>query len=139
MIVLDTNVISEIIKPQPDPVAAAWLSAQPRSNFYITAVTEAELRLGVEILPEGRRKAALRMAIERAIELAIGDRTLSFDREAARHYATIASACRRIGRPMTQSDCQIAAIALAHRAVLATRNVKDFQNCGVALINPWQP
>jgi len=137
MIVLDTNVVSELLRAAPATQVEAWLSAQDGAKVYFTAVGEAELRHGVAILPAGRRRTALTKAIEDILEEDFRDRILPFDRDAAGAYAVIAAARRAAGRPISQFDCQIAAIARAHGASVATRNTADYKGCGIALINPW--
>lgn len=137
MIILDTNVISELLKPSPAPQVEAWLSALDGTQVYFTAIGEAELRQGVAIMPESRRRAALSEAIEGMLNEDFHGRILPFDRAAARAYAPIAADRRAAGRPISQFDCQICAIASAHDAAIATRNTGDFQGCGVVVINPW--
>lgn len=138
MIVLDTNVISELLRPTPAPQVEAWLASQDGASVYFTAVGEAELRHGVAILPAGRRRTALGAAIDGMLDEDFRDRILPFDRDAASAYAVIAAARRAAGRPISQFDCQIAAIARAHGASVATRNTGDYEGCGVALVDPWQ-
>ncbi len=138
MIVLDTNVISELLRTTPAPQVEAWLATQDGATAYFTAVGEAELRHGVAIMPVGRRRNALAEAIDEILEEDFRDRILAFDRAAARAYATIAANRRAAGLPISQFDCQIAAIAHAHEAVLATRNTGDFNGCGIAVIDPWR-
>lgn len=137
MIVLDTNVISELLRPTPAPQVEAWLAAQDGASIYFTAVGEAELRHGVAILPAGRRRTALGAAIDGMLDEDFRDRILPFDRDAASAYAVIAATRRAAGRPISQFDCQIAAIARAHGASVATRNTSDYEGCGIALIDPW--
>ncbi len=137
MIVLDTNVVSEFLRPAPARQVEAWLGSQDGATVYFTAVGEAELRHGVAILPAGRRRTALAKAIEGMLEEDFRDRILPFDRAAARVYALIAAERRTAGRPISQFDCQIAAIARAHEAAVATRNTADFNGCGIAVIDPW--
>ena len=137
MIILDTNVLSELLRPEPAKQVERWLSAQDGSKVYFTTVGEAELRHGVAILPAGKRRNALTIAIEGLLEEDFRDRVLPFDRDAARAYATIAAARRAAGRPISQFDCQIAAIARAHEATVATRNTSDYEGCGVELVDPW--
>ena len=138
MIVLDTNGLSELLRPTPAPQVEAWLAAQDGTNVYFTAVGEAELRHGVAVLPAGRRRDALAQAIEGMLDEDFRDRILPFDREAARAYAAIAAERRAAGRPISQFDCQIAAIARAQGASVATRNTGDYEGCGVAVIDPWE-
>ncbi len=137
MIILDTNVLSELLRPEPARQVERWLSAQDGTKVYFTTVGEAELRHGVSILPAGKRRNALTNAIEGLLDEDFRDRILPFDRDAARAYATIAAARRAAGRPISQFDCQIAAIARAHEATVATRNTSDYEGCGVELIDPW--
>ena len=139
MIVLDTNVVSELLRPAPAKQVEAWLSAQDGATVYFTAVGEAELRHGVALLPAGRRCTALSMAIEGILEEDFRNRILPFDRAAASAYAAIAAKRRAAGRPISQFDCQIAAIARAHEAAVATRNTGDYEGCGIEVIDPWLP
>ena len=139
MIVLDTNVVSELLRPAPATQVEAWLSAQDGAEVYFTAVGEAELRHGVAILPAGKRRTALAKAIEGILEEDFRDRILPFDRAAASAYAAIAAKRRAAGRPISQFDCQIAAIARAHEAAVATRNTGDYEGCGIEVIDPWLP
>lgn len=137
MILLDTNVVSELMRVAPDPSVVAWIDGQPQYRLYISALTRAEIELGIAILPEGRRKqglqaAALRMFAE------FHDRCLAFDDPAASRYAALVSARMRIGRPITVEDAQIAAIALAGGFVLATRNARDFEEIdGLSVVDPF--
>ncbi len=137
MIVLDTNVLSELLRPTPARQVETWLSAQDGSEIYFTAIGEAELRHGVAIMPASKRRAELSKAIEGMLNEDFQDRILPFDRAAARAYAAIAAQRRAAGRPISQFDCQICAIALANEAMVATRNTADFEGCGVAVIDPW--
>ena len=137
MIILDTNVLSELLRPAPAGQVERWLAAQDGTKVYFTTVGEAELRLGVAILPAGKRRAALTTAIEGLLDEDFRDRILPFDRPAARAYATIAAERRAAGRPISQFDCQIAAIARAREATVATRNISDYEGCGIELIDPW--
>ena len=138
MIILDTNIISEILRPAPAPQVEAWLAAQDGALLYFTTVGEAQLRHGVAILPTGQRRNALAKAIEGMLEEDFRDRILPFDRAAARAYTAIAAERRALARPISQLDCQIAAIARANEAAVATRNTVDFEDCGVEVIDPWQ-
>ena len=137
MIVLDTNVVSEFLRSSPEKQVETWLSVQDGAMVYFTAVGEAELRHGVAILPAGRRRALILDAIEGMLEEDFRDRILPFDSNAARAYSVIAAERRAAGRPISQFDCQIAAIARAHGAAVATRNTADFEGCGIEVINPW--
>lgn len=138
MIVLDTDVISEIFRPQPNAQVVAWLESLA-GDVAITAITLAELLAGVRRLPDGRRKRALSAHIEFAIESYRGDRSvLAFDDTAAEQYAEILVAREMAGLPINTADAQIAAICRAHRATCATRNTKDFAHTGVELVDPWR-
>ena len=137
MIILDTNVLSELLRPSPTRQVEAWLSAQDGTQVYFTTIGEAELRHGVAIMPAGKRRAELSKAIEGMLNEDFRDRVLPFDRAAARAYAAIAAERRAAGRPISQFDCQICAIARARDAVIATRNTADFEGCGVVLVDPW--
>lgn len=137
MIIVDTNVISELFRPAPAKQVETWLADQDGANLYFTTIGEAELRYGVAILPSGKRRTALTRAIEGILEEDFRDRILPFDRPAASAYAAIAAERRALGRPISQFDCQIAAIARAHGASVATRNTSDYESCGVDMLNPW--
>lgn len=137
MIILDTNVISEFSRPYPDVGVTDWMNSLAPSDPYITAITEAELRYGVSLLPDGRRRERLLARIERTLRRYFVRRILPFDSNAARSYAALAVYRRAAGRPISHPDCQIAAIAHSVGAGLATRNVTDFQDCGIEVINPW--
>lgn len=138
MILLDTNVVSELIRPTPDPRVEMWLSRQIASSIFLSAISEAELRYGVALLPMGRRRDRLTAEIENMLQEDFAGRLLPFDREAARAYAEIGVVRRAAGLPVHHADCQIAAIARSRNAGIATRNVKDFEGCGIDVINPWQ-
>jgi predicted nucleic acid-binding protein len=139
MLILDTNVISETMNPLPSPRVLDWWAQQNESGeLYITAITVAEILYGVELLPIGKRRAALQAGAERMFGKVFAGHVLSFDEEAARAFPRIAADRRGDGRPITEFDAQIAAIARSRNAILATRNTADFQGCGVRLINPWQ-
>ena len=137
MIILDTNVLSEVMKPAPSVRVLNWLGREPPSGLFTTAITQAEILYGIELLPRGRRRAALESAVEAMFEEDFAGRVLPFDSDAARFFAKIAAARRVSGRPLTQFDAQIAAIARVHHAVVATRNGADFEKCGVPVLNPW--
>lgn len=137
MILLDTNVISELTRPAPNPSVISWLDAQITEDVYITAVTEAELRFGVAILPAGRRRERLESEVENMLREDFERRILPFDSDAARLHAEIAASRRAMGKPISYADCQLAAIARCHGAAVATRNFGDFEHCGIDVINPW--
>lgn len=137
MLILDTNVVSEVMRVQPHAGVLAWIDRQASDDLHVTAVTEAEIRTGVAILPEGERRRGLAVAADRAFGMLFAERVLPFDSGAARAYAAITAARRSSGRPISQADCQIAAIARSVGAPVATRNVSDFEGCGIEVINPW--
>ncbi len=137
MILLDTNILSELMRPAPDPAVERWLAVQPDASMFISAITEAELRYGAALLPSGKRRSALTAEIDGMLEEDFDGRILPFDRLAAQAFAEIAADRRQAGRPISQADAQIAAIARSRGASLATRNVPDFDGCGVEVINPW--
>lgn len=137
MILLDTNVLSELLRPLPDPAVGRWLDSQPGTSLFTSAITEAELRLGLALMQLGRRRAALAVAIGNILADDFANRILPFDSPAAAAFAEVVASRRRAGRPISQSDAQIAAIALARSAKVATRNVPDFESCGVEVVNPW--
>ena len=137
MVLLDTNVVSELMRAAPSAEVLAWMDELPPRELYVTAVTEAEVRTGIAILPAGARRRGLAEAAERTLGVLFTGRVLPFDSDAARAYADIAAASRAAGRPISQSDCQIAAIARSRGMAVATRNVRDFSETGVELIDPW--
>ena len=137
MIVLDTNVVSELMKPAPADAVARWIADQPATTLYTTTITQAEILHGIMLLPAGKRRGALEAAAEAMFDADFGGRVLPFGGEAARAYAQIASQRRSSGRPIAQFDAQIAAIARSARARFATRNVSDFEGCGIKVLNPW--
>lgn len=129
--------LAETIRPNPAQQVVQWLNEQPADCLFITTMTEAEIRYGIAILPSGRRRDGLLAAAEHAFRELFHGRIIPFDRAAAAVYARIASDRRTIGRPITTVDCQIAAIAYAHGAAVATRNEADFIGTGVDVRNPW--
>ena len=137
MIVLDTNVVSEMMRGDPSPQVVAWLDGWPTRELFVTAVTEAEVRTGIALLPEGRRRRDLAEAAEYAFGGLFAGRILPFDSGAAHAYADIAAARRTARRSLSQADGQIAAIARAYGMAVATRNVRDFEAMGIELFNPW--
>ncbi len=138
MILLDTNVISEFMRLSPAPEVQSWMRTQSPTALFICAVTEAELRLGLQILPPGKRRDGLEVALELVLTEDFAGRVLPFDQTAATAYAQIVADRRRAGRPIMQFDAQIAAIARSRGASLATRNIDDFVDCGIRVINPWR-
>lgn len=137
MILLDTNVLSELMKPTPDPGVVGWIAVRPAATLYTTSITQAEILHGVILLPAGKRRNAFDAAAEAMFRDDFPGRILAFGSDAAPLYAQIAVARRKAGRPISHFDAQIAAIARSTGAILATRNVADFEGCGVKLANPW--
>ena len=138
MILLDTNVLSEWMRPAPAPAVIAWLDRQPDANLFLPVVAQAEIETGIACLPEGRRKASLTLTA-RVILDAFADRCLALDCNTTIHYARILARSRASGRPISVEDAQIAAIATANGLTLATRNIRDFEFLdGLKLLNPWQ-
>ncbi len=137
MIILDTNVLSELVKPSPDPNVVHWIGQKPVASLFTSTITQAEILYGVTLMPDGDRKTLLLKAVFRMFDELFAGRLLPFDAEAAMNYALIASDRRRAGRPISQFDAQIAAIARSREGRLATRNVSDFEGCGIVVVNPW--
>ena len=137
MIILDTNVVSELMRPSPSERVVRWIGLQAPASLYTTAIAQAEILHGILLLPAGRKRNLLADAAGAMFEVEFGNRVLAFDAPAARVYAEIASDRQRAGRPVSQFDAQIASIARGARATLATRNTSDFEGCGVNLVNPW--
>lgn len=138
MTVFDTNVVSELMKSYRSPQVVAWMSGLAADDSFTTTVTVAEVLYGIEILLKGKRRENFLRQAESTFRDDFGGRILSFDERAAHEYAQIASERRRRGRPIPFADAQIAAIARANGALLATRNMDDFEGCGVRLVNPWE-
>lgn len=137
MILIDTNVISELMRPNPAPAVLAWFGGQDATALCLSAVGEAELRRGTASLPDGKRRDRLIAEIDAMIAEDFEGRVLPFDCAAAQAFAAIFVDRRNAGRPISFPDCQIAAIAYASGAAMATRNVADFEGCGVEVIDPW--
>lgn len=137
MIVLDTNVISELMRREPDATVMAWIGEQPIAGVFTTTLTQAEIFYGLALLPEGRRRDDLLAAARPMFEVDLAGRVLSFDTDAAGVYPEIAAGRKLAGRPISQIDAQIAAIVRSRGARLATRNVADFADCGITVVNPW--
>ena len=138
VLILDTNVISELMRPKPRARVSRWVAGQPGGSLFITTVTEAELRYGIALLPQGKRRRVLSTALEEMFDQDFSQRILSFDRDAAIAYASIVVRRRQLGRPIAQFDAQIAAVTRSRNAVVATRNATDFLDCGIEVINPWK-
>ncbi len=137
IVLLDTNVVSELIRKAPDPAVEAWAADHTLEDLFFSAIGEAELRYGAAILPTGRRRETLVSDIERMLRDAFEDRVLPFDSAAARAYADIAAMRRFSGRPVPPADCQIAAIARSRDMAVATRNVRDFDDMNIEIVDPW--
>ncbi len=137
MIVLDTNVISELMRGTPEPAVLRWANSHPAPSLFITSITQAEILHGIWLLPKGKRRDALLATADEMFQHDFAGRILPFGSDAAAVYATIAVARRRAGEPIAAFDAQIAAIVRVHDADLATRNVDDFEGCGIDIIDPW--
>jgi len=137
VIVLDTNVVSALMRSEPDPNVVSWLDSLPAESVWTTSVTVFEVRLGLEILVEGRRRRHLEEAFAKALEEDFEGRVLPFDQPAAEAAGRIAAERRRVGRIVEIRDVQIAGIVKARKATLATRNLRHFEGCGLALVDPW--
>jgi len=138
MIILDTNVISELMRPAPDARVLRWFGGQAAEDLHVTSITIAEILYGIEVVQTTRRRDALRAGAEKMFGAVFGDRILTFEDRSARVFAQIASSRRRQAKPISDFDAQIAAIAHVHGATLATRNPYVFEGCGVRLVNPWE-
>lgn len=138
MIILDTNAVSELMRPVPDPSVVAWARSHTGAELNITAITLAEIGYGLERMPVGRRRAFLTAAAGELFAT-FGEQILPFDSGAATHYPGVVAGRDRRGLPIEIADAQIAAICHTHRATLATRNTKDFTHTGVELVDPWRP
>lgn len=138
MIVLDTNVLSELMRPRPSEQVLRWVDTQPNTALFTTTVTQAEILFGLALLSEGRKRTELLKAAEQMFEEDFAGRVLAFDAVAAQAFALIAADKRRLGRSTGNFDTQIAAIARSRSMAVATRNVSDFQDCGLTLMDPWK-
>jgi hypothetical protein len=138
MIILDTNVLSALMRTAPEAAVVSWLDLQPADSIWISSVTLFEARLGLALLPSGRRRQALESAFARLLEEDLQNRVLDFDSAAATEAASLAAERQRAGRPVDLRDTQIAGIALARRATLATRNLRHYRDLRVPVVDPWQ-
>ena len=138
MIVLDTNVVSEMMRPSPEAPVIGWLNRQEAAALYVSTITVAEIGYGLQVMPAGKRRRSLEARFEKFVATGFAHRVLDFDMDAARSYGEIMGRRKKLGRPMGILDGQIAAIARAHGFVVATRNVRDFKECGLDIINPFQ-
>lgn len=134
---LDTNVVSELLRATPEPAVLAWFARQPPETLFVSAVTQAEMMLGARLLPAGKQRTALEAALRATFDQDFDGRILPFDSAAVAAYVDIVSTRRAAGRPISQFDAQIAAVARQHGARLATRNVDDFRGCGLSVVDPW--
>ena len=137
MIILDTNVLSELMRPKPSVRIVTWVAKQPATELFTTSITEAEIFYGIELLTKGKRREGLLAAAEAMFAEDLAARIFGFDSDAARVFSTIAAHRRALGRPISHADAQIAAIAQVRGAKLATRNVADFEDCGLDIVDPW--
>ena len=137
MIILDTNVTSELMRAQPEPAVMGWLATQRAAELFSTVVTVAEISYGLERLPRGRRRRSLEQSYQ-SLFVGMADHILPFDVEAALLYGPLVAAKERVGIAMDPMDAQIACIAACRGAMIATRNERDFADCGVQLVNPWR-
>jgi len=137
MIVLDTNVLSEALRPSPEHSVLEWLTKQPRASLFTTTVTQGEVLYGIRLLADGKRRRGLWDAAKRIFAEDFADQVLSFDSDAAEMYAEIAASRRSAGKPISQFDAMIAAMARSRGAILATRNAKDFEDCNIDIVDPW--
>lgn len=138
MTILDTNVVSELMKSTPSAAVISWISAQLANDLYTTTITVAEILYGIELLPKGKRRDQLLREADATFSEDFAGRILPFDEASARFFGAVAAGRRSQGRPIGTFDAQIAAITRVHGAIVATRDTGDFEGCGVRLINPWQ-
>jgi len=137
MIILDTNVLSELMRPTPSARLVAWVAKQSATELFTTSITEGEIFYGIELLTKGKRRQGLLAAAEAVFAEDLAGRIFGFESEAARVFSKIAAHRRALGRPISHADAQIAAISQVRGAKLATRNVADFQDCGLEVVDPW--
>lgn len=138
MILLDTNVVSEVMKTRPAEAIVAWLNGQDSEKLYVSAITVGEIAYGLRILPDGKRRSGLRERFEKFVALAFDQRVLAYDESAACIYGELMGDRRELGLPMSVPDGQIAAIARLNHLAVATRNVPDFEHCGIDVLNPFE-
>jgi toxin FitB len=137
MTILDTNVLSELMRLKPSAHVVTWIAKQPTRELFTTAITEAEIFYGIQLLSKGKRQAGLLTAAEAMFAEDFAGRVFGFEGDAARVFAQIAARRRTLGRPISHADAQIASIARVQGAKLATRHVADFEGCGVEIVDPW--
>lgn len=138
MVILDTNIVAELMKESPAPAVVLWMNAQESSALFLTTITIGEIRYGLRVLPQGKRRLGLEQGFGRVLTEAFAGRVLAFDEEAAGHYGEVMGRRKEIGRPIIVLDGQIASIARARGFAVATRNVRDFVDCGVEVFNPFE-
>lgn len=138
MIVLDTNLVSELMLPKPHPDVVRWMDHQPSLSFWTTAITVYEIRFGLQSMPPGRKRSALLDFFESWLNNVIQERIIAFDHAAARFAADLAAAGKAAGRPRDARDAMIAGIVLANHATLATRNIRHFDDIAKSVVNPWE-
>jgi predicted nucleic acid-binding protein len=139
MVIVDTNIVAEMMKESPAQAVVSWFNDQESAALFLTTITIGEIGYGLRIMPHGRRRLQLEQGLERVLAEAFAGRILSFDEEAARHYGDVMGRRKEIGRPLSVQDGQIASIARARGGAVATRNVRDFVECGVEIVNPFEP
>jgi toxin FitB len=139
VIIVDTNVVTEVMKASPAAAVVSWLNAQDSSVLFLTAITVGEIRYGLRTMPRGLRRQRLEEGFERVITEGFTGRILAFGEEAASHYGEVMGRRKELGRPLSVPDGQIAAIARVHGFAVATRNVRDFLDCGIEIVNPFEP
>jgi predicted nucleic acid-binding protein len=137
VIIVDTNLVSEMMRAVPSESVRRWFDTKPGVELYTTSITQAEVLFGIERMPQGKRRESFASDAAHLFEDLFESRVLAFDSAAARHFAIVLAEKRRLGFAMSEMDAQIAAIAISSGAALATRNTRDFENCGLKLINPW--
>jgi predicted nucleic acid-binding protein len=138
MVLLDTNVVAEMMTASPAPAVVSWLNGQESSALFLTTVTIGEIAYGLRVMPHGKRRLQLEQGFERVLAEAFAGRILAYDEEAALQYGEVMGRRKEIGRPLSVPDGQIAAIARARGCAVATRNVRDFVDCGVEVLNPFE-
>lgn len=138
MILLDTNVVSAVMRPVPSRSVLDWLDDHDTTCLYLSTITIAEIRYGLRVLPDGKRRRSLEGRFEEFVARGFDQRILTFDEPAARLYGEVMGRCKELGRPISVLDGQIAAIAQAHRFAVATGNVRDFEECGLRILNPFE-
>lgn len=138
MILVDTNILSELMRPNPNHSVVIWLNEQDSADLYCSTITLAEIQFGLNLMPNGKRHKSLSAAFQTFKENIFGSRILSFNQAAATSYANIRAERQQIGQPIASLDAQIAAIAQVNNCAIATRNTKDFTHINIALINPFE-